>query len=269
VDGVADYTFERVLSQGNQGSFYLARAPARLAIDADYVAVKVWEGPTGEALLAATRELRAFAAVPSPYLVRLFDAGQQGRTFFYAMEYLLSGSLGGPARPLNRPEILRAVKHAALGAHDLHEAGLVHRDIKPETILLDQEGAKLCDLGLAHIISPGRTLSHVGPIDSIEYLDPAILRGQRPGRWTDVWALGVTLHRALTGSGVYADLPSGDPLLAIRRVLNTAPQLDPSLAPAEGALISRCLTADRQARPPTAKAVAEAIEELSSYAPAR
>jgi serine/threonine protein kinase len=185
------------------------------------------------------------------------------------MEYLPLGSLGNPTRRLSRPEILRAVKHAALAAHDLHEAGLVHRDINPENVLLHEDGAKLCNLGLAHIISPGRTLSRLGPIESTEYLDPAILRGQRPGRWTDIWALGVTLHRALTGAGVYGDLPSGDPLLAIRRVLSTPPRLDPSLTPAEAALISQCLAAEREARPSTAKAVAGAIEELSSHVPAR
>lgn len=234
-------------------------------MDAEYVAVKVLEGDTTQdAFGSATRELRAFAAVRSAHLVRLFDAGQQGRTFFYVMEYLPLGSLGTPARALTRPESLRAVAHAARGAHDLHEAGLVHRDIKPDNVLLHESGSKLCDLGLARFISPGRTLSRLGPVQSIEYLDPAILRGHRPGRSTDIWALGVTLHRALTGEGVYGALPDGDPLLAIRRVVNTSPELEPSLAPAEAALIFRCLAADPRQRPPTAQAVADAIEELPS-----
>jgi serine/threonine protein kinase len=270
VDGIADYEFVRPLGQGNQGRFYLARTPERLPVEAEYVAVKVLEGDaTQDAFRAATRELRAFAAVRSPYLVRLFDAGQQARTFFYVMEYMPLGSLGTPARALTRLETLRAVTHAALAADALHEAGLVHRDIKPENVLLHEDGAKLCDLGLAQFISPGRTLSRLGPVESLEYLDPAILRGERPGRSTDIWALGITLHRALTGLGVYRDLSEGDPLLAIRRVVNTPPQLDPSLAPAEAALISRCLAADRGDRPPTAKAVADAISELSSHAAAR
>jgi len=263
MDGIADYEFVRPLGQGNQGYFYLARTPARLPVEAEYVAVKVLEGnATQDAFRAATRELRAFAAVRSRYLVRLFDAGQQGRTFFYVMEYLPLGSLGTPAQPLTRLEALRAVMHAARAADDLHEAGLVHRDIKPENILLHEDGAKLSDLGLAQIISPGRTLSHLGPVGSIEYLDPAILRGQRPGRLTDIWALGVTLHRALTGVGVYGALPQGDPLLAIRRIMNTNPQLDPSLGAEEAALISRCIAADPKERPPTAQSVADAIEEL-------
>jgi serine/threonine protein kinase len=270
VDGIADYEFVRPLGQGSQGRFYLARTPDRLPVQAEYVAVKVLEGDASpDAYRTATRELRAFAAVRSPYLVRLYDAGQQARTFFYAMEYMPLGSLGTPAHALTPLEALRAVTHAALAADALHEAGLVHRDIKPENILLHEQGAKLCDLGLAQFISPGRTLSRLGPVQSIEYLDPSILRGQRPGRSTDIWALGVTLHRALTGVGVYGALPQEDPLLAIRRVVNTSPRLDPSLHPAEVALISRCLAQDRRERPPTAKAVADAIEEISSQVAAR
>lgn len=265
MDGIADYEFVRPLGQGNQGRFYLARTPDRLPVNTEYVAVKVLEGEaTQDGFWAATRELRAFAAVQSPYLVRLFDAGQQARKFFYAMEYLPLGSLGAPTSALTRGEALRAVQHAALAADDLHEAGLVHRDIKPDNILLHERGAKLCDLGLAQFISPGRTLSRLGPVESIEYLDPAVLRGQRPGRSSDIWALGVTLHRALTGAGVYRELPQDDPLLAFRRVVNTPPELDPSLSAAEAGLISRCLAADRRDRPATAREVANAIDQLSS-----
>jgi serine/threonine protein kinase len=270
VDGIADYEFVRPLGLGNQGRFYLARTPARLPIEDEYVAVKVLEGnATQNTFRSATRELRAFATVRSPYLVRLFDAGQQGATFFYAMEYLPLGSLGTPTRQLTRLEVLRAVAQAARAAHDLHEAGLVHRDIKPENILLHKHGAKLSDLGLAQIISPGRTLSHLGPVESIEYLDPAILQGQRPGRTTDIWALGVTLHQALTGAGVYGPLPQDDSLLAIRRVIGATPSLDPSLAPPEAALISRCLAADPKERPPTAAEVAAAVEALDAEVAAR
>jgi serine/threonine protein kinase len=269
VDGIADYAFIRPLGQGNQGSYFLARTPERLPVQDEFVVVKVLEGvATQDGFRAASRELRAFAAVRSRHLVRLYDAGQQAGTFFYAMEYMPRGSLAAPDPALDRPDILRAVAHAARAADDLHEAGLVHRDIKPETILLDDHGAKLGDLGLAQYISPGRTLSRLGPIESIEYLDPAMLHGQRPGRSSDIWALGVTLHRALTGIGVYPTLPAGDPLLAIRRVVNTAPEIAPSLSAAEAALVNRCLAANRADRPATARELADAIDQLDAEVPA-
>ena len=163
---------------------------------------------------------------------------------------------------MTRTKALNTVADAARTAHDLHEEGLVQRDIKPENVLLHENGAKLSDLGLAQVVSPGRTLSGLGPIDSVEYLDPAILRGQRPSRSTDIWSLGMTLHRALTGVGVYGNLPQEDPLLALRRVMGSSPQLDPSLGPAEADVITRCLDPDPARRPATAKVVAEAIAGL-------
>jgi eukaryotic-like serine/threonine-protein kinase len=77
VDGIADYVFIRPLNEGNHGQYYLAKPPARLGLEATNVVVKVVAGQTTqETFSKATRELKAFAAVRSPYLVRLYDAGQ-------------------------------------------------------------------------------------------------------------------------------------------------------------------------------------------------
>jgi serine/threonine protein kinase len=263
VDRIADYTFVRSLGEGNYGEFFLASPPPRLKLGADHVAVKVLSAnATDDAFRRATKELRLFASVQSPYLVRLFDAGQEDSSFYYSMEYFPLGSLAAPARPLSRQEVLTAVSHAARAAHALHEAGIVHRDIKPANILLHDGGAKLSDLGLAQLVSPGLTVTGMGPIASVEFMDPSVMRGQRASRASDIWSLGVTLHRALAGSGLYGELPDRDPLLAMRKVLNGSPTLDPSLAPAEAELIDSCIAPDPADRPPTAEMVADRIEKL-------
>ncbi|MEZ5141058.1 MAG: protein kinase [Acidimicrobiales bacterium] len=203
-----------------------------------------------------------FAGVRSPYLVALYDAGQEDGTFYYAMAYHPMGSLASPARALTRTEILRAVAHAAHAAHALHEAGVVHRDIKPANILLHDDGAHLSDLGLAQILNPGQTTTGVGPVTSVEFLDPAIIRGEPASRATDIYALGATLHRALTGQGIHGELPARDALLALRRVLASPPTLDASLDPATAALVGACLEPDPLRRPATAADVAGRIEAL-------
>jgi serine/threonine protein kinase len=258
---VGDYEVVRLLGEGNHGRFYLARPPARLAIADEFVVVKVFVGVcTEQAYERCVRELRAFAQVTSDHLVRIFDAALEDN-FFYAMEYLPLGSLATPARPVARAEVLRAVEHAALAAHALHEAGLVHGDIRPANVLLTDDGAKLSDLGLARLLSPGVTMTGMGMASSVEFLDPSVLQGERVSRSSEVWALGATLHRALTGTSLYGELPDNDPLLAIRRVLSGQPHLAEGLSASEAALVSACLGPIGQ-RPPTASAVAETIRGL-------
>jgi len=259
---LADYHLVRVLGEGNHGRFYLARPPARLGLEDEYVAVKVFTGRHSErAYERAVRELRAFAQVASPYLVRVYDAVLQ-ESFLYAMEYCPLGSLAAPARPLDRGEVLRAVAHAAHALHALHEAGLTHGDLKPANILLTDEGGKLSDLGLARFLMPGVTLTGMASPASVEYLDPALLQGERPSRATEIFALGATLHRALTGTGLYGELPDGDPVLAIRRVMSVEPAIAPGLGDEEARLVRACLAPVGE-RPATALQVAERLEALA------
>ena len=110
---VADYVVVRLLGEGNHGRYLLARPPARLGLADELVALKVFGDPVGEqGYERGVRELRAFAAVRSPYLVRVYDAVLDD-AFAYAMEYFPLGSLASPARPLTRSQVLTALEHAA------------------------------------------------------------------------------------------------------------------------------------------------------------
>ena len=267
---VADYEIVRLLGEGNHGRFYLARPPARLELGEEYVALKVFGDRVGEqAYERGVRELRAFAAVRSPYLVRVFDAVLED-SFVYAMEYFPLGSLAAPARPIPTAGVLVALEHAARAAHALHEAGLAHGDIKPANILLAEEsaageeriGGRLSDLGLARFLNPGNTLTGMGRASSVEFTDPDLLAGARPSRRTEVWALGASIQRSLAGTGLYGELPDAQPLLAIRKVLSSTPQVDPSLPQDVAALVRDCLAAGDR-RPATAEQVADRLAQIS------
>ncbi len=264
-DRIADYQIVRLLGEGNHGRFYLAVPPPRLGLPDEFVALKVFTGHCSEqAYDRGVRELRVFAQVSSPYLVRVYDAVLH-ESFLYAMEYFPGGSLATPARPLARREVLMAVQHTALAAHALHEAGLSHGDIKPANVMLGETGAKLSDLGLARFLAPGVTLTGMANAASLEYLDPALLQGERPSRASEIWGLGATLHRSLTGTGLYGELPDNEPLLAIRRLMTTQPTLGPGLSAGEAALIQACLAPPAE-RPKTAQEVADALQELVTQA---
>jgi eukaryotic-like serine/threonine-protein kinase len=266
---IADYVVVRQLGEGNHGRYYLARPPARLELADEFVALKVFGDRIGElAYDRGVRELRAFAAVRSPYLVTVYDAVLED-TFAYAMQYFPLGSLSAPARPLARAEVHRALEHAARAAHALHEAGMAHSDIKPANVLLTEDadgsaggiGGRLSDLGLARFLAPGTTLTSMGRASSVEYVDPDVIGGARPSRRTEIWALGATVHRALAGTGLYGELPDAQPLLAIRKVLGAQPQVDPALRPDEAELVRLCLAPD-EGRLPSAEAVADRLAAL-------
>jgi len=263
-DGIADYKFVRQLGAGSHGVFYLAYPPKRLPITAEFVAVKILSGGSSQDVFRwAHRELAAFAAVNSPYLVSLYDAGQQGEEVYYSMEYLPGGSLAMPAEPVDRDRALKAMADAARAAHALHEAGIAHRDIKPGNVLLHPGGGKLADLGLSHVLSPGITITGMGPAGDIEYLDPCLIRGDRPSRASDVFSLGATLHYALAGEGLYGPLPKDDPLLAMRRVVSHDPVIVVGLDPDVREVIAWAVAADPKDRPTTALQLAERIEDLA------
>jgi len=262
MDGIADYRFDRSLGVGDHGEFFVAQPPPRLGLQAELVAVKVFDdATTDDGLRLVTRELRAFAAARSPYLVPLLDAGQDGDFFFYATKYFPDGSLAEPRRPITRDHRVRAVAHASRAAHALHEAGVVHRAIKPRNVLLADGGGMLSDLGLAQLIAPGRTVTGLGPVDAVEYVDPAVLRGESPSRSSDIWSLGVTLHKSLSGEGVYGPSAAKDPLALIRTVLRTDPAISDTLTEAESAVVRRCI-ASNGARFTTAEELALALDDL-------
>ncbi|MFD0664160.1 protein kinase domain-containing protein [Thermocatellispora tengchongensis] len=156
---------------------------------------------------------------------------------------------------------MRAIACAARAAQALHEEGIVHRDIRPGNVLLTPDGGKLSDLGLSQVLTPGATVTGMGGIGSVEFTDPALLQGDKPTPAGDVWSLGATVHWAVTGMGLYGELPTHDPLLTLRKVYSTPPEVRPDLDPEVAELVHACI--GDAAKRPTASGVADRLYALA------
>src|SRR5262249_28228370 len=145
------YRVVRELGRGAMGAVYLAR---QVSLDRN-VALKVIQSrlasnPTFIARF--TREAYAAAQLSHPNVVQIYDLGCDGETYFFSMEFVEGESLGSlvkRAGKLDGESALRYILQAARGLKFAHDQGLVHRDIKPDNLLLSKHGlVKIADLGL-------------------------------------------------------------------------------------------------------------------------
>ncbi|MDQ1288858.1 MAG: hypothetical protein QG622_2424 [Actinomycetota bacterium] len=261
---IADYDVVETLPRQGSETYLLARPPARLGLLTDRVVIKVMDGRHEvDRFHRIAEELRRFAFVGSQHLVMLYDAGSDDGHLWYSMEHRPMGTLAEPVGQLTPQQCLSAVADAARGAHALHEAGIAHRDIRPGTVLLGASHAALADPDLTRFLSHGQTVTSAAPVSDLEYLDPALIRGETPGRPSDVWALGLTLHRTLTGLSAYPEIsPEAGTLPAVRRILSGGPEISTHLDTAVAEVIRSCVAPDPSDRPSTALALAEEIEAL-------
>jgi serine/threonine protein kinase len=151
---------------------------------------------------------------------------------FLTMKLLTGETLESSLRKhvlLSRDEALEIFPQMIAGIAAIHDAGIVHRDIKPTNVMLDRSGLRLSvsimDFGLAQHHESDATLPGIGAIAGTPgYLAPELIRGHRPSRASDIYALGVLLHQVLTGE---RPVESADGL-----GLHPAPSLDTILVPA-------------------------------------
>jgi len=220
------------VSEGGMATVFRAR---RLA-DGQTVALKVLREQFGsdvEFIARFEREARAVSELSHPHMVRVYDSGADGDVHFIAMEYVEGENLKDLIRRHETLPPARALEIAAQVAEALeyaHARGIVHRDIKPQNILLTREGrVKVTDFGIARAMSQA-TITHTGTVlGSVQYLSPEQARGAPVGPSTDIYSLGVVLYEMVTGT-----LPfEGDsPIATALAHVNQPPPPPRSRAPA-------------------------------------
>lgn len=207
---VADrYQLRDQLGHGGMGRVWLARDEM---LDRD-VAIKEVAPPTnlsaeeaGQLRALIDREARAAARINHPNVVKIFDVLQTAQWPWLIMEYVPSASLQrvvqheGPMPPAEVARIGLAVLEALNAAHD---AGVLHRDVKPDNVLLADDGrVMLSDFGLASLDTDGKA-TRSGTLGTPQYVAPERARHGVSSREADLWSLGATLYAAVEGRSPY------------------------------------------------------------------
>jgi serine/threonine-protein kinase len=198
------------------------------------------------------REASSAAGLSHPNVVAVFDRGEWDGTYYIAMEYLPGRSLKAVVRehgPLSPSDAIDIVVQILLAVRFAHKRGIIHRDIKPHNVILDEEGrAKVTDFGIARAGASDMTLT--GSImGTAQYLSPEQAQGHAVSETSDLYAVGVVLYELLTGNVPF----EGDSAVSIAlKQVSVEPippsQRNPEVGAALDAVVMRALAKDPGAR---------------------
>lgn len=263
---LAGCRIERLLGRGGMGAVYLAH---HLALELD-VAIKVLPPaiPTDDAQTRERfiREARAVAKLNHPHMIRVLHAGCEAGWHFIVMEHVEGGSLEQRLRNHARlpvAEALRILQETVDGLACAHDHGIVHRDIKPDNILLTKDGAvKVADFGLAKRVGQDPALTCAGSgMGTPNYIAPeqasdAVGVDHR----ADLYSLGCTAYRMLTGHVPYEGrTPYETVSMHLHAPVPDASSLCPDLPPALTTLLRRLMAKSPADRYPDAHTLLAAI----------
>lgn len=256
--GGGRYTLGDLIGRGGAAEVYVARDEL-LGRD---VAVKLFPAGVGEADESRRqREVQTLAGLNHPGLVTIYDVGQEGSRAFFVMQLIVGESLADRLRDgqLALGDVVALGAALADALTYVHRHGVVHRDIKPGNVLLDDDGRPhLSDFGIA-VLADATNITATGMvIGTASYLSPEQVRGQQVGPASDVYALGLVLLECITGRREFP----GNALEAAVARLHRAPEIPPDLPHPLGALLA-AMTRDEPADRPTTEQIVGEMRVMS------
>ena len=269
---VGAYVIERPLGAGGMGQVYLALDEGL----GRRVALKILppEHADDEARARFLREARALARCEHPNVVRVFASGADGETAWMALEVVDGDSLSdlGAGQPVDEETVLGLMAQVARGLAAVHAVGVVHRDVKPENLLVDGDAVvKIVDFGVALLADPGSggfTTRKGIVVGTPHFMSPEQARGGNVDARSDAWSFGATLFALLTGRPPFYGSANEADLDILTRVLrDPVPDVKitaPSTSPATVNLLQQLLKRDPDQRRHEMAAVADVMDEITA-----
>jgi serine/threonine-protein kinase len=263
-----EYSLERELGRGGMGIVYLAR---EVQLDR-LVAIKVL--PEALAVLPSVRErflreARMAASLSHPHIVPIYRVGETHGFVFFVMAYVHGETLGERLRsrgPVSTAVGVRLLREVTWALSYAHGRGLVHRDIKPDNILIEAETGRalVTDFGIA--LGRGGDSDEDGRVmGTAHFMSPEQAVGQLIDGRSDLYSLGVVAHLALSGQFPALTATMGEPTRAGNAIAASAARVPAAPIPrALNAVIERCLRPSPDARFASGEELAEALEGASA-----
>jgi serine/threonine protein kinase/tetratricopeptide (TPR) repeat protein len=268
-----DYELLEVIGRGGQGVVYRARQKSLNRI----VALKViglghWA--TDAHLKRFRREAEAAARLDHSGIVPIFEVGERDGSCYFSMKLVEGGQLDAVVKrePMPMRQAVELIAKVARTVHYAHEHGILHRDIKPGNILLDQKSEPhLTDFGLARLIETESTVTRTMEVlGTPSYMAPEQAVGNNDGvsSVTDVYGLGAVLYQLLTGQPPFA---GGTTYETIKLLLDTEPRqprlFNPKIDRDLSTICLKCIEKDPKRRYSSALALAEDLERWLKHEP--
>ena len=262
------YQIVRPLGEGGMAAVYKAYQPAMER----YVALKVLPrhfADDPQFVARFQREAKLLAQLQHPHILPVFDYGQAEGYTYIVMPFVQSGTLTGSLKgqPLSLARIRQIISQIGDALNYAHARGLIHRDVKPSNVLIDESGnCLLTDFGLARMVEDSVNLTISGTImGTPAYMSPEQGSGQRIGPRSDVYSLGVILYEMATGRVPYtAETPVAVIFKHIQDPLPPARSLNPVLPDSVERVILKALSKTPEDRYQTAGDMVRAIQAAIS-----
>jgi serine/threonine-protein kinase len=264
------YRIIRMLGRGGMGEVYSAEDTKLGELVALKLLPEFWERDAAR-LDRLRNEVRLARSVTHPHVCRVHDIGEAEGRLFVSMEYIDGEDLDALLRRIGYLPVNKAIEigvQICQGLTAIHESGILHRDLKPANLILDTRGrVRIADFGLASLVEEAP--EHGVVQGTPAYMAPEQLGAQEVSIQSDLYALGLVLHKLLTGKPAFE---ARTPLDLLRLRTESAPPSPSSLVTgipaATDAIVVRCLAPDPRARPASAREVATALAESTALIPA-
>ena len=203
------------------------------------------------------QEAQSAARLIHPNIVNVYDVGRDEDSYYIIMEYVKGRTLkeliseDGPLDPMSAVIIAHGIASALKHAHS---RGIIHCDIKPHNILLDENNSpKVADFGIARAISTATMTYTASVVGSVHYLSPEQVRGEKVSAQSDLYSLGILLFEMLTGSLPFtADTPVAVALMHVSEKMPLVREVNPEVPPVLEKIVAKSLAKNKEERYATA-----------------